>query len=162
MPSLANEAKEQLLPHQFLVGLPPAVSRQLRATDSAKSLDRALERAQVLMMIQEEEQAAPVQTKDGVVQKLEKQVATLSDQVAALTTSLTQQQSGLKIWTVRCFNCSQTGHVKRDCPNQSNTDRSRRCFACGQLGHIARDCQVRLTRNDNGVVARGPHRPVYQ
>ena len=97
------------------------------------------------------------------MQKLEEQVATLSDQVVALTTSLTRQQSGLKtgtLRTVRCFNCSQTGNVQRECPNtpnQMNTNRTRRCFACGQL-----DCQARLPGNDSGVVARGPHRPIHQ
>ena len=48
MPNLAKEAKEQLLLHQFLVGLPPAVSRQLRAIDSAKFLEGVL---QIFMMI---------------------------------------------------------------------------------------------------------------
>ena len=39
MPVLAAEAKQQLLVHQFLAGLPVSVSQQLRATGDTKVLD---------------------------------------------------------------------------------------------------------------------------
>lgn len=49
MPGLAAEAKQQLLLHQFLTGLPISVSQQLRATDDTNVLDQVVERAKLLM-----------------------------------------------------------------------------------------------------------------
>ena len=43
MPKLEARAREQLLLHQFVAGLPNAVSRQLRATGDAKELTSTLE-----------------------------------------------------------------------------------------------------------------------
>ena len=53
MPGLDKPAQDQLLLHQFLVGVPDAVSRQLRATGEIKSLDVAVAWAQILMTIDE-------------------------------------------------------------------------------------------------------------
>ena len=41
MPELDAPAREQLLLHQFLAGIPDSVSRQLRATGEIKTLDAA-------------------------------------------------------------------------------------------------------------------------
>ncbi len=52
MPELSDKkAKEQLLLHQFLSGLPPAVGRQLRATGDTTKLDTVAERARMLMAL---------------------------------------------------------------------------------------------------------------
>ena len=51
MPEVEKNARDQLLLHQFLAGIPNAVSRQLRATGEIKMLDAAVTRARLLMTI---------------------------------------------------------------------------------------------------------------
>ena len=48
MPDLGAQTCDQLLLHQFLTGLPAAVSGQLRATGEAHEMDKVLERAKLL------------------------------------------------------------------------------------------------------------------
>ena len=45
------------------------------------------------------------------------------------------------------ISCKQTGHLARECPNDSGEKRPPRrgnadktCYKCNQGGHIARDC----------------------
>ena len=67
MPNLDSSAIEQLLLHQFLAGIPPAVSRQLRSTGETKTLKEAIERAQLLLVITDQEQTATVQVQHAEV-----------------------------------------------------------------------------------------------
>ena len=70
MPSLDKPARDQLLLHQFLAGLPDNVSRQLRATGEIKALDVAVARARLLMTIDGHGQAATVADKPNKVELL--------------------------------------------------------------------------------------------
>lgn len=54
MPDLPNEAREQLLLHQFLAGLPSAVSKLLCSLGHTRALDTTMERVQLLMTIKKE------------------------------------------------------------------------------------------------------------
>ena len=45
IPDMVKEAKECLLLHQFLMGLPGPITRQLRASGDIKTLDAAVTRA---------------------------------------------------------------------------------------------------------------------
>ena len=149
MPGLAAEAKQQLLVHQFLAGLPVSVSQQLRATGDTKTLDQVVERAKLLMVVQE--QAAAITSEgEAEVLKLQAQVSQLTEQVAAL--NMQRKDSD----TRRCFFCNQPGHTQRNCPDGSQ---ERRCFTCGRPGHIAREC---WQGNGRGMSARGSRRPPYQ
>ena len=58
MPGLDKPARDQLLLHQFLVGVPETVSRQLRATGETTNLDTTIERARLLMTVDTQHTAA--------------------------------------------------------------------------------------------------------
>ena len=51
---LANDARDRLLIHQFLVGLPESVSRQLWAIGDTGNLDRLAERAKIMITAMEQ------------------------------------------------------------------------------------------------------------
>ena len=53
MPDISVETTEQLLLHQFLTGLPHEVSKQLRATGATDTLKAAVERAKILMTVEQ-------------------------------------------------------------------------------------------------------------
>ena len=83
MPDADAATHTQLLLHQFVSGLPVHIGKQLRATGDISDLDRVLERAKLLMTIEEPQKTAAVQTSE--VQELREQVSTLTEQVAALS-----------------------------------------------------------------------------
>ena len=170
MPGLDENAGEQMLIHQFLTGLPTDISRQLRATGEAKKLTKVVERARLLMTIDNQSLSQSVaactskletETKDEVSQ-LQHQVEALTQQVAALAT---QKSTNLRSrpGLMRCFNCNGLGHLQRNCPSpptQGRFSRSGRvCFKCGQHGHTQKEC--RHQGNGAGVSGLGPRRPGY-
>ena len=42
--------------------------------------------------------------------------------------------------TLTCYNCKQTGHLKRSCINPKVID----CFRCGEIGHKISDCKTSI------------------
>ena len=158
MPGLDDKpARDQLLLHQFLVGVPDAVSRQLRATGEIKSLDVAVARARLLMTIDEHGQTAAVTEGPTDVQLLREQVALLTEQVAALSTSRRAGNDQQRFRNgPRCFSCNRLGHIQRECPYRYRGSDPRRCFKCGQPGHLAKECRQ---GNDLGTPVSGSRRP---
>eukprot|EP00731_Ephydatia_muelleri_P021832 Em0014g423a len=135
MPKLEARAREQLLLHRFVAGLPNAVSRQLRATGDAKELTSTLERAKLLMSLEEEQPVASVSQsqRDCIVAELQGQVLALTEQVAALKH---QNTVGSR--------------------HSVEHTRSVQCFKCGKFGHIRRYCRSRFNQaNPNGMIAGG-------
>ena len=53
MPEAGEGTRKQLLLHQFVSGLPVNISKQLRATGALDDLDIVVERAKLLMTIEE-------------------------------------------------------------------------------------------------------------
>ena len=60
MTKLNPAAREQLLLHKFLAGLPLSVSRLIRGTGEARELEQAVECACLLMAISEQEHTAAI------------------------------------------------------------------------------------------------------
>ena len=127
------------------------MSRQLRATGETKTLVTTVERAQLLLTINSKHQEAAISEKPSEIELLREQLATLTEQVAALSTLPSSRSAGDRererpIRPRRCFGCRRPGHLMRECPfRRSGRIDSRRCFICNQLGHISRDCQSENT-----------------
>jgi len=149
MPGLAAEAAKPLLLHQFLAGLPGPISRQLRAVGVADNLDVVVERAKLLMAVDEQEKTtAAVSTRATEFDELKTQMQQLTEQVAALTTKQKPSEGAQ-----RCYYCKQPGHTQRYCPVRRA---NQRCFTCGRPGHLARDC---WQGNDQGMPVWGNRHP---
>ena len=150
MPGVDTATRDRLLIHQFLLGLPIGISRQLRATGETTKLDAVVNRARLLMTLEEQEHNHTVaisnEPRQNEVQELREEVAKLTEQVIALTTADSRR-------TQRCFSCNRQGHTQRECPDRRRqARRNLQCWQCGQLGHFARDC--RQQGNDRGASAR--------
>ena len=109
MPKLDAGAKEQLIIHQLLVGLPGTVSKQLRAAGDTTKLQATFDRAKLLMSLEDKQTVATVSTPAEkprvseicVMEQLVEQVAAFSKQVEALSTRPGNQQPDSR--PVRCF-----------------------------------------------------------
>ena len=87
MPDVTADVRSQLLLHQLLVGLPTAVSKQLRANGDVNDLEKTIERARLLLSLEEERPTAVATVSAALSEvelKLRKQVDELAEQVAAL------------------------------------------------------------------------------
>ena len=64
MREASEGTRKQLLLHQFVSGLPVNISRQLRATVALNNLDVVVKRAKLLMIIEEPQRTAAVQSNE--------------------------------------------------------------------------------------------------
>ena len=84
MPDIGNAARNQLLLHQFLVGLPVKICKQLRAAGDVTSMETALERARLLMSLEAKQERTSC-TASVTSAPQEQQVQQLKEQVDKLT-----------------------------------------------------------------------------
>ena len=117
MPDISSAARNQLLLHQFLAGLPVQICKQLRAAGDVTSMEIVLERVWLLMSLEaEQEQTSCTGTVTWApqkqVQQLKEQVDELTAQVATLVHQAKpmpqQRPSNLQ----RCFYCDKIGHFQ--------------------------------------------------
>ena len=113
MPKTDAPTRQQLLIHQFLTGLPSVVSKQLRTVGEIDDLEKLIQRAKLLMTIdaqasgKPEEKSAAVQQPLGQMEALMEQVASVTEQVAAINLWYSRQPARLL-----CFRCNQPGRVQ--------------------------------------------------
>ena len=100
-----------ILLHQFLSGLPASVSRQLRASGEANNLVKAIERARLLMSIDNETLPVAAVAPEPDLQLQQEKIERPTEQVAALSTQVANEQRKPK----HCYNCGRTGHIQHEC-----------------------------------------------
>ena len=171
MPDLDGVAKEELLLHHFIDGLPRHIGQQIRAIPDVKTAQDALVRARLLSISDNESvtptpHAAPLVDCDStrldhieeMLAQLDKKLSDLGingDEHAAAVNPRKQSAGSRSSYNVgyrpvvQCYKCLQYGHVTRDCRNRV------RCHNCGRSGHIKSQCrqgnEERLTVQASGV-----------
>ena len=156
MPGIDDTARDQLLSHQFLSGLPKEVSKQLHPMGATDSLKTAVECAKVLMTVEQHSDATAAVKMQYASEfhQLQQQLTTLTEQVAAL--SVAQPSVSPGTLRKRCFLCNRVGHLQYSCPNQQPRYDSHCCFICNESGHLWRVC---LQGNRQGAPAMGSSCP---
>ena len=140
MPDLDTMTRNQLLLHQFVAGLPQAVSRQLRVTGQAKDLAATMERAQLLISLDDQGQTATVREGPSVVEWLQEQIEKLTKQVTALSTFLLRM-ADTDQGQSHCFDCNRVGHIQHMSPYRRQGAEGRRCFICNRQGRPRGACR---------------------
>ena len=142
MPEITAQTAEQLLLHQFLTGLPQEVSKQLRATGATDTLKTALERAKILMTVEQHTPVNPVATAQPKptteFHQLQQQITELTAQVAALTTRQASPRTPPAFREnrpTRCFICNRVGHLQYNCPTQDSVLLVDSKAMAGKLAH---------------------------
>ena len=92
-----------------------------------------------------------VPTWTTVVEKvcaLDKKKSKKEDEKALTSRSGSRSESRSEM---RCFECNEPGHMKRDCPSV----KKRRCYECNQPGHFQRDCPTLKSSGKSGGKSNG-------
>ena len=165
MPGLENEAKDKLLIHQFLAGLPADISWRLHVSGDLRQFPVVVERARLLMTVNNHnilQGSAAINTVNiqSEMSQIKTQIDNLTEQVAALRIRKPTVQRRPSPGVKQCFNCKGFGHLQRDCPSPRNRNfrpATQRCFNCGQVGHTQKECYHQ--GNEKGMPGAGLRHP---
>ena len=132
-----------------MTDLPGHISRELHAIGVTDNLNVVVERAKLLIVVDEQETTtAAVSIQATGFDELKTQMQRLTEQVAALTTKQKPSEGAQ-----RCYYCKPSGHTQRYCPVRIA---NQRCLICETPGHLARDC---WQGNDQGMPVWGNRHP---
>ena len=122
---MADVASEGLIKKAFVVGLPSAVSRELRASSKIDglTLPQLVERARVLL--------SELQTPNRPVTAVAAVPPNVEHVVAAVGSELEHRPGR----AMKCFRCGGP-HMIRYCPSKPKF----KCWTCGVEGHLAKNC----------------------
>ena len=169
MPELTGEAKEQMLLHHFIDGLPTEIAKLMRSSPADITTTKdALAKARLLMMNNEQlpEEAAHLTTSSVTgstpgLQKLEEMILDIGARLDSLEsdsrdTSIAavryqnKPKKATNIHSQQCYRCQQFGHIAKNCRT------TLQCFNCGKYGHTNAQCWGNATRSS--LQARGGDR----
>jgi hypothetical protein len=143
LPDLEGQAKEDILLHHFIDGLPRNIGQQLRGLPEVTTTAEALTRARLLSTSLNTDipvasvNNAQVHPTNSRLDRIEEMVVKLSEKLAHFPEPEQQGTSAIQKQTPNCQICSQYGHVARNCR------RNIRCYNCGKLGHFKRECRLK-------------------
>ena len=169
MPELTGEAKEQMLLHHFIDGLPTEIAKLMRSSPADITTTKdALAIARLLMMNNEQlpEEAAHLTTSSVTgstpgLQKIEEMILDIGARLDSLEcdsrdTSIAavryqnKPKKATNTHSQQCYRCQRFGHIAKNCRT------TLQCFNCGKYGHTNAQCWGNATRSS--LQARGGDR----
>ena len=94
MPEIDSKALDQLLLHKFIAGLPLRVSRELRAAEETKELGVTLQRARLLLSLEDQHlltESGPLGLSTKQPNEREQVMAVSIDRLTHLVAALSEQ-----------------------------------------------------------------------
>lgn len=122
---LARIDNEEVIRNSFIVGLPPEISQQLRASVRTMTSRMAAICEQARVLLRQKVQ-------------LEDNMAVASLEQRGRSTTQRRPPYGAPAAERKCFICGGN-HLARGCAKRADR-RSVTCWTCGEAGHMARQC----------------------
>ena len=162
IPNMDRNAREQLLLHRFLSGLPQQIAKSVRVSPEVNNTTEALKRVKLLMLCQPEYSVAPIADKTSEEMAKDTKLDELEAKLDRVLAGLAEEKSPIVVVgrrnfgggdRIRCYNCQALGHIAVNCPHLQRNRRAV-CYLCGKTGHIRRTCPLNSSRPTGRVTGR--------